>query len=278
MNHKMKLLSLIVSSVALVAVSRATTIDYPDFSSVGGLTLNGDTAQAGNALRLTPAAFNQSGSAFSTSTIALSNLSSFSTRFQFQISNSGGIGDNDGIGADGIAFVVQTVSNSTGGSGGGIGYQGINPSVGIEFDTYDNGGWDDFNGNHVGIDLNGNIDSVTQAAVSPRFNDGNIWTAWVDYDGTSGLLEVRVNQTGVRPGASLLSYNVDLAALLGTPNAYVGFTAGTGSGWGAQDILNWTFESDYAPIGDVPEAGSTVALLGLGLVVLTGIARRNRRN
>jgi len=136
MTPKMKLLNLMISTVALVATARATTIEFTDFSTVGGLTLNGSAAQAGNALRLTPAAFSQSGSAFSTSTIALSNLSSFSTRFQFQISGSGGIGDSDGVGADGLVFVVQTVSNNTGGSGGGIGYQGINPSVGIEFDTY----------------------------------------------------------------------------------------------------------------------------------------------
>jgi len=142
--------------------------------------------------------------------------------------------------------------------------------------TYDNGGWDDFNGNHVGVDLNGNIDSVVQTGVSPRFNDGNIWTAWVDYNGATNALEVRANQTGIRPGAALLSYSVNLASLLGTPNAFVGFTAGTGSAWGNQDILNWTFESDYAPIGSVPENASTLALLGLGIAALTGLARRRR--
>ena len=89
MNTKMKLVGLFFSSVALVATAQATTINYADFNGVAGLTLNGNAAQAGNDLRLTPATFSQSGSAFSTSTIALNNLSSFSTRFQFQITNSG---------------------------------------------------------------------------------------------------------------------------------------------------------------------------------------------
>jgi len=268
MNLGLPLKSLLLSSLAFVASTRATSIDFNDFSSVSGLTLNGNASQAGNVLRLTPAIGWLSGSVFSTTTLALSNLNSFSTRFQFQITGSGGIGDADGVGADGLVFVVQTVSNNVGGAGVGIGYQGINHSVGIEFDTYNNGSLDDNNGNHVGIDLNGNINSVVQTGVLPRFNDGNIWTAWVDYDGSTNQLEVRVNQTGLRPGGATLSHNVNLATALGTPNAYVGFTSGTGAAWGNHDILNWNFESNYAPIGSVPEGSSTLPLLLLGLASL----------
>lgn len=42
--------------------------------------------------------------------------------------------DGLGCGADGLVFVVQTNSNKVGG-GGGIGYQGIPNSVGVELDT-----------------------------------------------------------------------------------------------------------------------------------------------
>src|SRR5688572_14410228 len=117
---------------ALVASfdTAAATISYPDFSSVAGLTLNGSANQQGNTLQLTPSSAFQSGTAFSTSPIALNNLNSFSTRFQFQISNPAGIGDGDGTGADGLVFVVQTVANNVGGAGGGIGYSGIDKSVG----------------------------------------------------------------------------------------------------------------------------------------------------
>jgi hypothetical protein len=253
MNHKIGLITLTASAV--LGSAYADVISYPDFSSVSGLTLNGNASQQGNSLQLTPANINQSGSAFSTTTVALNNLSSFSTRFQFQITSSGGIGDEDGIGADGIVFAVQTVANNVGGAGGGIGYLGINPSVGIEFDTYNNGEVD--GGNHAGIDLNGSVNSLTSVHEGTRFNDGNIWTAWVDYNGNTGDLEVRYNQSGVRPASANLSYNLNLAADLGTPNAYVGFTAGTGSGYGDQRILNWQFVSDYAPIGAVPDGGSS---------------------
>jgi hypothetical protein len=277
MNLSLSLKSLVLSSFAFVAATQASSINFNDFSSVSGLTMNGNAGQSGNVLRLTSAGGYQSGSAFSTTTLALNNLNSFSTRFQFQITNSGGISDENGTGADGLVFVVQTVSNNVGGAGGGIGYQGINPSVGIEFDSWNNGGWDDNNGNHVGIDLNGNIDSVVQTGVLPKFNDGNIWTAWVDYNGSTNQLEVRVNQTGLRPGAATLAYNVNLSTVLGTPNAYVGFTSGTGAAWGNHDILNWNFESNYAPIGSVPEGSSTLPLLMLGLAGL-GWLYRSRKN
>lgn len=273
MNRSNRAIGLALSALTLAAVNQATAITYTDFSSVAGLTLNGNTAQSGNVLRLTPASIDQSGSAFSTTTVALNNLSSFSTRFQFRITASGGIGDDDGIGADGIVFVVQTVANTAGGAGGGIGYDGLSPSVGVEFDTYNNGTQDGGNGNHVGIDLNGNMSSDARQAISPRFNDANIWTAWVDYNGNSTALEVRLNQTGVRPLAANLAYNVDLASVLGT-DAFVGFSAGTGGGWGNQDILNWDFESDYNPIGSVPDAGSSFMLLTFSCLGLGFWSRR----
>jgi hypothetical protein len=90
-------------------------------------------------LRLTNG-FGPGSSAFLTNTFSLASNASFSTLFRFQILNPVGIGDSDGAGADGIVFAIQTVSNTAGGGGGGIGFQGISPSVGIELDTFNNGG------------------------------------------------------------------------------------------------------------------------------------------
>ncbi|NYC32247.1 hypothetical protein B0H42_004878 [Clostridium saccharobutylicum] len=44
-------------------------------------------------------------------------------------------------GADGIVFVINNNTNGLGTEGAGIGYQGITNSIGIEFDTYDNGNY-----------------------------------------------------------------------------------------------------------------------------------------
>lgn len=270
------------SGLLLGPDAEAATIVFPDFSSLAGLQRNGSAATIANpvttgdgkVLRLTDS-LSQSGSAFSTTPITLLNQNSFSSYFSFRISNPQGISDSDGQGADGIVFVVQTVANNVGGSGGGIGYQGIARSVGIEFDTWNNGSWDDNNGNHLGIDVAGNIDSVIQTPITPRMNDGNRWYSWVDYNGTTDLLEVRLSQANLRPIPATLSYTVDLVAALVSPNAYVGFTSGTGAAGGYHDIINWEFRDTYNPIS-TPESGTTIGLLLAGFSGLTFLSRRVR--
>lgn len=272
-----------VTGVALLTAmtmpAAATNIVFNDFSNTSSLTLNGSAAKTatadGNVLRLTPALGNQSGSAFGTATI---NAASFSTFFKFRITSPGGtIFDcNSESGADGLVFVAQSVSASIGGLGQGIGYSGIGQSVGVEFDTWCNAANNDPSSNHIGIDLNGNVNHGTGAPyttnVATRFDDGNIWYAWVDYDGTT--MEVRANQNGVRDANALLSRTLDLSTILGQNDAYVGFTSGTGADWGNHDILAWEYRDSFNPI-QMPEPLS-LGLFGLGLAGL-GLATRRRR-
>jgi hypothetical protein len=257
----------ILSLAAASSASAATVLNFSDFSSVAGLQLNGDAAQVGNVLRVTPSTSFQSGSVFSTSAVTLTSEVSFSTFFSFRLSNSGGIGDPGNVGADGLVFVVQTNSNTAGGAGGGIGYQGLGNSLGIEFDTYNNGPvLGDPDGNHVSIDTNGVLGGPT-ASVGTPLNNGAIWYAWVDYDGPTDSLEVRLSSTSTRPLSALVSSTVDLTTVLGSTNAFVGFTSGTGSGFNDHDVLSWEFRDDFAPVG-VPEGGSTLVTLGVGLGAL----------
>jgi len=249
---------------------------YSDFSSVDGLKLNGNASQVGDVLRLSSASSFSSGSTFTTNQVDLDGGNSFSTFFQFRIGNSGGLGDADGPGADGLVFVVQTVSNNVGAAGGGIGYSGINPSLGIEFDTYNNGpGYGDPDGNHVGIDLNGNIVSVQTQPEAVRFNNGEIWNAWVDYNGATDGLEVRWSLSDVRPSLPQLSITLDLVSILGQDTAFVGFTSATGSGFGNHDLLRWEFRGEFAPIG-VPEPASIV-MMSLGSIMVGWISRRRAK-
>lgn len=136
-------------------------IDFTDFSSTSGLQLNGNAAQATNSnnqqvLRLTPDGLTGAvGSAWFTTQQPVSG--GFTSTFTFQVTSALGA-------ADGFAFVIQnaptTPLNSIGAAAGALGYgQGGNPggapgngiqnSLAIEFDTFQNG-WDP-DGNHLAV-------------------------------------------------------------------------------------------------------------------------------
>ena len=151
------------------------TQSYCDFSSLGGLQINGDAAQSGSELRLAPNTTYQAGTSFVQTPMTLDETTSFHSSFSFQIAPNAN-------GADGMAFVIQSQSaQSVGANGGGIGYGGVAGSVVVEFDIWQNNY--DPNANHVGIMVNG--DETTHLAVgTPSFNmaGGGVLNAWVDYD------------------------------------------------------------------------------------------------
>jgi hypothetical protein len=275
-TRKAVALGLFLMGSSAAAVEAATVFNFTNFNNCSALQLNGNAACTGGVLRVTPATFGQSGSTFSTTLIPLGPGASFSTLFSFRITGNGGSADADGLGADGIVFVVQPVSSSVGGGGGGIGYAGIPSSFGVEFDTWNNGvGAGDPDGNHVGFDLNGSVASVQTASVTPRINDGNVWYAWIDYNGTT--MQLRLSQSPTRPAAPTMSRNVNLATVLGTTSAYVGFTSGTGAAYGNHDVLTWRFDNEFAPIGapaatNVPVPSLSEGALALLAALLAGAA------
>ena len=266
-----------LASLTLASVATAQTISYPDFSSTAGLQLNGSAFQNGAKLTLVPSLFTRNGSAFSTTTVALDPSAAFSTYFTFEILNRRGLGN----GADGLTFTVQTVASTVGSTGGGLGYAGIPNSAAVEFDTYNNG--EPGGSNHVGIDVGGSVTSVVSTPqLTPDFDDGGVWHAWVDYDGASDALEVRWARSDVRPVGSMLSRVLDLPSILGSSHVFVGFTAATGAGAGEHNIRSWSFVNRFVP-GGAPAPGVVVTpeprtwtLLAAGLLGVLAVARRRR--
>ncbi|MDG1057270.1 MAG: L-type lectin-domain containing protein, partial [Flavobacteriaceae bacterium] len=117
------------------------TFDEGEFVVSGNATIiNDDT------VRLTQAINNQAGFVWSQS------LVNFDLDFSLEAELY--LGTQNG-GADGIAFVIQAISNNEGSLGGGIGYSGISPSLAIEFDTWWNSGNDPTQDDHVALIANG---------------------------------------------------------------------------------------------------------------------------
>lgn len=276
------LLALVAGGLASRPALLAQSVVQSDFSSTSGLTLNSitgtPTTSDGTVLRLVgTTTTNDRASVFTTTT---RNVSSFSTAFQFRFSNGGGTVDGSGNnGADGLVFTLQRVGNSAlGGTGEELGYLGIgSQAVGIEFDSWKNSNRNDPNSSHVGLDLGNTVNSTVTAAISPDLDSNTVWTAWIDYDGTT--LEIRVNNTGVRPGASLLSYDLTLSSQLGGNSAYVGFTAATGGAYANHDLLKWTFSDSYLAGGVTPGAAipePAISALAAGSALLLWALRKRR--
>lgn len=271
-------LTLLATSVAALSLSSQVHADvtYNGFASTAGLTVNGSAAVAstsdGFVLRLTPATVSVGGSFFSTARVSTVQ---FLSVFSFRITNPGGsiFDNNTESGADGIVFVVQNQANNVGSLGQGIGYEGITPSIGVEFDTWGNSGNNDPSQSHVGINRNGSVNhaaagqsptvniGTTNAAQTampgPELDDGDRWWSWVINNGANLKVYLARNPSitePARPALPILSYDINLTSVLGNSTAYAGFTSATGAAWANHDILYWRYTES------VPEPSSLCLL------------------
>ncbi len=271
MKVRITRLIMVAAIAALVVMGAVTPVlaqspNFPNFSSVTNLTFNGNAAQSGTVLQLTPAVTFQDGSAWFN--IAQPVAGAFSTTFTFQLT-----GSNTGYGpADGIAFVIQNSPAGTGAlgpDGCGIGFGdsayctsstgGIPNSLAVEFNTFNNGtGVDPSNSdvtiqNCSGIGANSvdqscsiAFNDLTKLASPINIADGNVHTVTINYSGpATTLLDVILDgidlfpKTVANPSGGVL-FNMTTIGL-NSGNAWVGFTAATGGGDDNQDILSWTF-------------------------------------
>jgi len=261
------ILSTAVMACTIVANANAISINKLDFADVSSFTLVGSTTNSSDYLSLTQTT-GQAGAAYYNTRIGtqLSNGDniSFSSSFKFQITDPSGSSDNDGQGADGFSFILNGSDKLLGGAGGGIGYSGIDNSLAIEFDTWNNGFVDGGNGNHIGINLDGDLNSEVRSNYNKRLNDGDIWSAWIDYNGIDDLLSVRLSDGNDRPATALLSYQVDLTSFFNGSDILAGFTSGTGAAGGNHKILEYQFDASQDS-ANVPEP-SSLMLSAFGLL------------
>ena len=172
---------------------------------------------------LTQDVLNQSGSAWFEEKINLNQ--------SFDVRMSLNFGCKDENGADGIVFILQPISTSIGSTGAGIGYEGINPSVGIEFDTWMNGSNNDPSFDHIGILLNGDPNHNTGSAgpVQAAANSSNIedcmpHSVRIKWEANQNILSVYFDCV-LRASAQIDLVNVVFG---GDPLVYWGFSSATG--------------------------------------------------
>ncbi|MBK8680415.1 MAG: gliding motility-associated C-terminal domain-containing protein [Bacteroidetes bacterium] len=204
------------------------------FTGYSQFILNGDAVDLGDGcIQLTEEVTNQAGSVWYDTLISLEN--------DFNVDFFINLGDLDAGGADGIAFVLQPVSTGLGSTGGGLGYDGIEPSVDVEFDTWQNAENNDPVYDHVSIMRDGVLDHLAETALTPatqiisgenNAEDGDfhkvniVWLADLQTISVFVDCDLRVFYTG------------DIVADIfdGDPLVYMGFTAATGGSYNYQTV------------------------------------------
>lgn len=194
----------------------------------------------GGICRLTDKGSSETSSIFSRNRV---NVGQFETSFVFQILN-GGPGDaSDGLGdsADGITFTIQAQGiDALGAAGGSLGYEGIGRSVCVKFDTVPNDG--DPSVSSTGLFRNGEgpFGGIDLMKDGIKLRSQRPFRVDMRYNGR--VLAVRITDT-VTGGSARQTYAIDIPRTIGSRTAHVGFTAATGLGTSAQDLLKWYWAS-----------------------------------
>ena len=210
-----------------------------------------------NILQLTEDYGAESNSAFSSGPLY---VGAFQASFTYQVVSP------FGTLADGVAFCIQNDPRGAaalGLGGGDLGYgpttyPGIMNSVALEMDIYVNGGV-----GSVGFGTNGSIGpygTITNETPSLLITNGDVISNFVTYNGTSlAVTMTDVTEGSTNYGATFsTNANINLASVLGTNVAYVGFTGGDGASKSIQQIGNFSFVS--LPLLSAQAAGANLVL------------------
>jgi len=265
MRHAFFSAALALSGLLTATVSAST---ITGFNNGAGFVANGAASASANSVQLTSGALAQAGSIF---TSTKQDVSAFVVQFDYLA--SAGIGA-----ADGATFTIQNSAagaSALGSSGGGLGYGGIASSAAFQINLY-------------ALSPGGRGTAINANGLTGQSAGGNSYQS----TGPVPLLGAVVHVTLVYDGANLTQTltngvdtytatdSLDIAALVGGTDAYIGFTGGTGFQSATQSISNFTFESalqaapDFAAdVAAVPFPPALFAGAVLGAIV-TRLRRR----
>jgi gliding motility-associated-like protein len=251
------MLPLVQKTLAFLAISLLPLFGFSQYQ------VNGNASVIScNCYQLTANTNNQSGSVWNTNVIDLGQA------FDFTFDVFLGCSD---AGADGIVFGLQPIGTGVGTPGGGMGFGGVTPSLGVFVDTYQNAAMGDPVADHLSINSNGNVfhDSGVDDLMGPISLPGNIENClWhvlrVTWDPATFTMQVYFD------GVLYMTYVGDIVTNLfsGNPNVYWGLTGATGGATNQQQFctqLNteWaTLLPDYSCLGQSTDFSDSTLSFG----------------
>ncbi|VTT99044.1 cellulose-binding domain protein : Cellulose-binding domain protein OS=Laribacter hongkongensis (strain HLHK9) GN=LHK_00825 PE=4 SV=1: PA14: PKD: Lectin_legB [Gemmataceae bacterium] len=197
--------------------SSQVTVSVGQTPTLTTIRRNGSAALAGTSLRLANG-LNKAGSAFSATKV---RIAKFNTSFQFRLT---------GTGSNGFTFAMQGQGATALGTAAGLGYAGVAPAVAVRFDAA--------NG-RLTVNSNGTVlGQVNLKTAGLDLRSGHVFRSQVSYNGSALTVTLRDATTG---RSVVLRVNVNVAAIVGGPSAFIGFTGGTGKTNGVVDVLSWAY-------------------------------------
>ncbi|WP_161557462.1 lectin-like domain-containing protein [Acidisarcina polymorpha] len=252
-------------TLTVIPPSVGTVPNYPTGFQGTEMALNGEAVFTGGKLRLTNGGLKEASSAFFRDLV---NVQAFSTQFEFLLTDPS---------ANGFTFAIQGVgSTALGVDGGSLGYQTIGKSVAVKFDLFNSAGEGT---DSTGMYINGaapTVPAINLSTTGINLHSGDVFRAQLSYNGTT--LTVVITDTVTRASATQ-TYTVNIPAIVGGANAYVGFTGATGGLSAIQDILNWTYTPQagsqaFSSYSSTLNGGATVS--GTSLLLTDGLAGESR--
>ncbi|CAL9057730.1 unnamed protein product [Musa banksii] len=188
-------------------------------------TLYGDARMSGSAVRITRPANSSSGRIAHRKAIRfLGTKPGFSSSFSFSIS--------PGDGGSLLSFFLESVE--------GDGFGLSTSLVAVRFGTSGNR-----SGSLIEIDVGGEalMTSGNLSDVGLLLNSGEKLRSWIDYDGESKRMEVRLSQAGdPRPTANCSIYcSVNLSSLVWKEAVFVGISSWSGNSTETSSLYSWNF-------------------------------------
>ncbi len=182
-------------------------------------------------------------------------------------------------GADGMSFVLQPLSAGVFGSGSGVGFHGITPSVGIVMDTY-HFNPSDPSFQHISIHKNGDelhattneLVSYTSAVGFPsNITDGldHLFRfTWTPTPSGVGTMNVYFGSSTTLPSTPTLTYTGNIVANIfsGNPNVFWGVSGSTGGCWNLQTVCMTTvsnFNANAVTCAGIPHNFTSNSISGL---------------